>query len=131
MLFYIDYCSALFYDLPEYLLRKLTKVLYAAMRFIFGFSGPALCMHMLPYLKHLHFLPVKFHIKFKIGLLTRKRRHSYAPTYLKNLINFRSFSARYSLPVDDDIWLLQTVTSLNFARSQSVFSYASPKVWNS
>ena len=42
-----------------------------------------------------------------------------------------SVLARYSLHVNDDNWLLQTVTSLNFARSQSMFSYASPKVWNS
>ena len=27
--------------------------------------------------------------------------------------------------------MLQTVTSLNFARSQSMLLYASPKVWNS
>ena len=39
--------------------------------------------------------------------------------------------ARYTLRVNDDNWLLQTVTSLNFARSQSMFLYASPKVWNS
>ena len=57
--------------------------------------------------------------------------HGYAPTYLKNLINSRSVSERYSLRVNDDNWLLQTVTSLNFAISQSMFSYASPKVWNS
>ena len=54
-----------------------------------------------------------------------------APTYLKNLINSRSVSERYSLRVNDDNWLLQTITSLNFAKSQSMFSYASPKVWNS
>ena len=38
---------------------------------------------------------------------------------------------QYSVRVNDDIWLLQTVTSLNFARIQSVFSYASLKIWNS
>ena len=52
-------------------------------------------------------------------------------TYLKNLINSRSVSERYSLRVNDDNWLLQAVTSLNFARSQSMFSCASPKIWNS
>ena len=87
--------------------------------------------HMLPYLKSLHFLPVKFRIEFKIALLTHKCLHGYAPTCLKNLINSRSVSERYSLRVNDDNWLLQTVTSLNFARSQSMFSCASPKVWNS
>ena len=79
--------------------------------------GSALRKHMLPYLKSLHFLPVKFRIEFKIALLTHKCLHGYAPTYLKNLINSRSVSERYSLRVNDDNWLLQTVTSLNFARS--------------
>ena len=61
----------------------LTKVLYAAVRFIFGFRGSALRVHMLPYLKSLDFLPVKFCIKFKVALLTRKRLHGYATTYFK------------------------------------------------
>ena len=42
ILSHIDYCNALFYNLPEYLLHKLTKVLYSAVRFIFGFCGSAL-----------------------------------------------------------------------------------------
>ena len=71
---------------------------------------------MVPYLKSLHFLSVKFRIEFKIALLTHKCLHGYAPTYLKNLINSRSVSGRYSLRVNDDNWLLQTVTNLNFAR---------------
>ena len=121
----------MFYNLPEYLLHKLTKVLYSAVRFVFGLRGSDLGMHMLPYLKSLHFLPVKFRIELKIALLTHKCMRGYAPTCWKNLINFRSVSERYSLRVNDDNWLLQTVTSLNFARTQSMFSCASPKVWNS
>ena len=73
-----------------------------------------------------------FRIEFKIALRTRKCLHGYALSYLKNLINSRSVSARCSLRVNDDNnWLLQTVTSLNFARSQSMLSYVSPKVWKS
>ena len=117
ILSHIDYSNALFYTFPEYLLHKLTKVLYSAVRFIFELRGSALRMHMLPYLKSLYFLPVNFRIKFKIALLTHKCLHGSAPTYLKNLINFRSVSERYSFRVNDDHWLLQTVTSLNFARS--------------
>ena len=47
ILSHIDYCNALFYNLPKYLLHKLTKVLYSAVRFIFGRRGSALRMHML------------------------------------------------------------------------------------
>ena len=94
-----DYCNALFYNLPEYLLHKLTKVLYTAVRFIFGLRGSALRMHLLPYSKSLHFLPVKFRIKFKIALLTHKCLHGSASPYLKNLIKSHSGSERYNLRV--------------------------------
>ena len=57
--------------------------------------------------------------------------HGNVRTYLKKIFNSHSVLARYTLRVNDDNWLLQTVTSLNFARSQSMFLYASPKVWNS
>ena len=48
ILSHTDYCNALFYNLPEYLLHKLTKVLYSAVRLIFGLRGSALRLHMLP-----------------------------------------------------------------------------------
>ena len=57
--------------------------------------------------------------------------HGYAPTYLKNLFNSHFVLTRYTLRVNVDNWLLQTVTSLNFARSQSMFLYASSKIRNS
>ena len=57
--------------------------------------------------------------------------HGNVRTYFKKLFNSHSVLARYTLRVNNDNWLLQTVTSLNFARSQSMFLYASPKVWNS
>ena len=91
------------------------------MRYISGLRGSAL--RMLQYLQSLY-LPVKFRIEFKIALLTHNCLHGYAPT-LKNYS--RSVSARYSLRIDDDNKLLQTATSFNFARSQSMFSHASPK----
>ena len=31
---HLDYCNAIFYNLPAFLVRKLTKVLYAAVRFV-------------------------------------------------------------------------------------------------
>ena len=129
ILSYTDYCNTLFYNLPEYLLHKLTKVWYFAVRFMFGLRVTALRMHMQRYLKRLHFLPVR--IEFKIALLTHKCLHGYVPTFLKNLISSSAVSIRYSLRVNDDNWLLQTVTSFHFPRSQSMFLYASPKVWNS
>ena len=68
ILFHLDYCNALFYSLPDYLLHKLTKVLYAAVRFIFSFKYSQRS-HMLLFLKSLHILPINFRVKFKIALL--------------------------------------------------------------
>ena len=70
--------------------KQVDKSLYSAARFIFGFCGSALHLHMLPHLKSLHFLPVRFSVACKIVLLTHKCLHDYAQTYLKNLINSRS-----------------------------------------
>ena len=127
----IDYCNALFYNLPEILLKKLTKVLYACVRYVFGLRGSALRLHMLPFLKRLHILPVKFRIEFKIALLTHKCLHGNAPTYLKELICARPASTRYCLRVNDDKWLLQTLPYPNLVKSKSMFSFAAPKIWNS
>ena len=57
--------------------------------------------------------------------------HGYVRTFFKKLFKSHSVLARYTLHVNNDNWLLQTVTSLNFARFQSMFLYASPKIWNS
>ena len=35
---HLDYCNALFNGLPDCMLRRLTTVLYAAVRFIFSFK---------------------------------------------------------------------------------------------
>ena len=42
--------------------------------------------HVSPVLASLHWLPVKFRIKFKILLLTYKALNDRAPSYLKDLI---------------------------------------------
>ena len=51
ILSHIDYCNALLHNLPEILLKKLTQVLYAGVRFIFGLHYTASRLHMLPFLK--------------------------------------------------------------------------------
>ena len=48
ILSHLDYCNALFYGLSDYSLNKLTKVLYAAVRFVFSFKFSQRRCHMLP-----------------------------------------------------------------------------------
>ena len=49
ILCHLDYCNALFYGLPDCMLRRLTKVLYAAVRFIFSVKYSQQRYHMLRY----------------------------------------------------------------------------------
>ena len=128
ILSHIDYCNALLYNLPAYLLHKLTKVLYVAVRFIFGFKCCNMRKHMLPSLKSLHILPVEFRILFKIALLTFKCRRGTSP---QDLTVPHTVSCSCNLRVTDDQFLLKQPSDLNYKQSEAMFSYASCQVWNS
>ena len=92
-----DYCKAILYNLPAFLERKLTKVLYAAVRFIFNIRVSRNRRYMLPYLKKLHFLPIKYRINFKIAMLTFKCLHGSSPQYLRDLVSRKLPSDKYNL----------------------------------
>ncbi len=83
----------------------------------------------MPYLKLLHFLPVRFRIKFKISLLVFKCINTLAPGYLKDLIFLRK-TRRRSSRLDDDFFLLSIPPRPNFSKSEGAFSYIGPKTWN-
>ena len=109
----------------------LTKVLYAGVTFIFGLHSillRACTMRILPFLKRLHILPIKFCIEFKIALLTHKCLHGNAPAYLRKLICPRFAPTRYCLRVNNDEWLLQTMPHPSLVKSKSMFSFAAPKI---
>ena len=48
-------------------------------------------------LKSLHWLPVNYHIDFKVLLLTFKSIHGLAPPYISERIPVKDMSGRYSL----------------------------------
>ena len=75
-----------FHDLPDYILNKLTKVLYAAVQFVFSFKFSQRRCHMLPFLKSLHILAINFRVKVKIALLVFKCLKNCAPKYLQRLV---------------------------------------------
>ena len=82
-----------------------------------------------PYLKKLHFLPVRFRIKFKVALLVFKCLNNLAPDYLQSLINLREIKRRSSR-LDDDFYLLKVSPKYNFSRSEAAFSHKGPQIWN-
>ena len=79
----LDYCNGLLAGLPLYLLQKLQRVQNASARLIKRTKKRS---HITPVLKQLHWLPVKFRIKYKIMLTTFKALHGLAPSYIACLL---------------------------------------------
>ena len=68
----IDYCNAIFHSLPEYQLHKIQRIQNYAARIL---TNTGKFSHITPVLKELHWLPVKYRIKFKILITTFKCLH--------------------------------------------------------
>ena len=115
--------------LTEKNLHKLQKIQNNAVRFIFGLYGKRRKESITPYLKQLHFLPVRYRVQFKLALLVYKCINNIAPEYLKCLIQLREVKRRASR-LDDDFFMLKVPPKSNFSRTEAAFCYAGPKVWN-
>ena len=129
ILCFIDYCNSVYSKLTEKNVQKLQKIQNNAVRFIYGLYGKRSKEPISPYLKKLHFLPVRFRIKFKLCLLVFKCLNDLAPKYLKDLIFLREVKRRSSR-LDDDFFMLKVPPCPNFHKSQGAFSYIGPKTWN-
>ena len=82
----LDYCNALLYRIPDYLLNKLWCVQKSAARLI---SNTRKYDHISPIMEKLHWLPVWQRIDYKILLLAFKALNGLAPIYLTDLLQHR------------------------------------------
>ena len=80
----LDYCNSLFLPLTDFELRRLQLVQNSLCRVVTRFSKYS---HITPQLKKLHWLPVKYRVQFKIGLITYKILNQGQPVYLRELIH--------------------------------------------
>ena len=72
----LDYCNAILANVPDYLVKKLQKVLNASVRFIYDVKKYD---HITAFLKKAHFLPVKQRIQYKVSLQNSKWRGTSIP----------------------------------------------------
>ncbi len=80
----LDYCDALLGGCPASSINKLQIVQNAAARVL---TRSRKYDHITPILQYLHWLPIKFHIGYKILLLAYKALNYLAPAYLTYLLS--------------------------------------------
>ena len=81
----MDYCNALLYGLPKYLINRLQLLQNLAAHLV---TLTRRQEHITPILRSLHWLPVHYRIVLKILLLTYKALNGLAPDYIKDLLKY-------------------------------------------
>ena len=125
----VDYCNALYTNLPKYLIKKLGSILNNGIRFIFNIKE---CKEDLaPYYKEAHILPILLRIDFKVCLLCYKFLNSMAPSYFNDLLHpeVSDRPGTRMRPSDDTLRL--KVPALSKTKiGKRRFSYFDPMIWN-
>ena len=126
---HLDYCNAVFGSLSEANLNKLQKIQYSAVTFICGLKGKDRFQSLSPFLKELHFLPVRSRIKYKIALLVFKCVNNISPEYLSDMLTVRDPNS-HSLRMDNDFYLLKAQPRPHRKRTEGAFTFVAPTIWN-
>ena len=128
----LDCCHSLFLSLTDFELKRLQLIQNSLCRVV---THSSKFSHITPQLKKIHWLPVRYRVQFKIGLITYKILNEGQPVYLRELIHpyTSSRNTRQSTP---KFKFLQTPT-FNHKVHKSIkhfsnsFSHYAPVLWNS
>ena len=138
----IDYCNSLLFGASNCDIAKLQRLMNAAVCFIYNLRGKRRKYSITPFLKKLHFLPVKYRITYKIALFVFKCLNGLSPDYLSQLICLRTpLKPLDNVLADTDIQTMQARPLNDFfllkhppleriEYKQHRFTYAAPEVWN-
>jgi len=119
----LDYCNSLLYGTSESNLNKLQRVQNDLARVVL--RAPWRC-HAAPLLRDLHWLPIRYRIKYKVALMTYKARHSKEPVYLYSLLH--DYIPTRQLRSSDHHLLEKPKSSR--AKASRAFRNSAPAVWN-
>ena len=128
----VDYCNALYMNLPKKLIKKLVSLLNACIRFIHNVKNHS--DDLIPLYKRAHILPVEQRIKYKICLLCYKSIRGLCPTYMSSMLaidtNCNDRPGTRNRPTDDNLQLMAHTRPLSRIGNRR-FSNFAPVVWNS
>ena len=128
----MDYCNSLFLSLTDFELRRLQLVQNSLCTVV---TRSSKFSHITPQLQKLHWLPVKYRVQFKIGLITYKILNQGQPVYLRGLI-YPYTSSRNTRRSTPKLKFLQTPTFdrrvyKSIKHFSNSFSHYAPALWNS
>ena len=119
----LDYLNGLLHGLPACQLAKLQRVQNTAARIVS--RVPRQC-HIMPVLHTLHWLPLKYHVQFKVLILTHKAMHNEGPSYIKDMLVHHN--PRRTLHSESK--LLLDVPMSRTHLGDRAFPVAAPTLWN-
>ena len=124
----LDYCNGLLYGLPDSQIGRLQRVQNTCARLICGCSKFS---RITPFLRDLHWLPVRQRILFKILLIVYKALIGQAPNYIVELVKLKLHQHTHNLRSSQDTLLLQTPScKTKITLGDRAFACAAPKLWN-
>ena len=121
----VDYGNALLYGITDRLLHRLEMIQHSAARIIMCIKRHDR-QSITAVLRHLHWLPVKWRINYKIVVLVFRALHGLAPAYVSTLIT--PYQPRRALRSAGSAQLPRHNLEHYGRRS---FSCAGPVLWNS
>ena len=122
----LDINNSLYYGLPVTQIQRLQRVQNAAARLVLQWKK---FDHITPGLRELHWLPVRYRIRFKILVLTYKCVNRQAPSYLCDLLQPK-IRTSVELRSINNPFLLEIPTSRLVFGGDRAFSVVAPKEWN-
>ena len=123
---YLDYCNALLAGSPAYLFSRLQHVQNCAARVVKRADRRT---PSLPLLKELHWLPIKFRVRYKVNVMTFKALHGLSPPYIASLIT--PYVPNHYRLRSTDQHLLTTPRYNLKSFGYRTFYHQAPSLWNS